>query len=82
MVRRDHDHQHGDRPDPPAGGPQHLHRQLDRARRAGHAHHVGDDSLRAVHVPRDRDPVRLSRDRDLASGPLDGPGDEALTRRR
>ena len=32
LVRRDPDHQHGDRPDPSAGRPQHLYRQRHRAR--------------------------------------------------
>ena len=32
LVRRDPDDQHGDRPDPPAGRAEHLHRQRDRAR--------------------------------------------------
>ena len=61
LVRRHRDHQHGNRPDPPAGRAQPLHRQLDRAGRAGDEDHVGHDSLRALHVPRDRDPVRVSR---------------------
>jgi len=34
LVRRHRHDQHGDRPDPPAGRPQHLHRQVDRAGRA------------------------------------------------
>ena len=72
VVRRDPHDQHGDRPDPSAGGAQHLHRQLDRAGRAGDAHHVGHDSVRAVHDARDRHPVRISGDRDLAARPPDG----------
>ena len=37
LVRRHRDHQHGNRPDHPAGRAQYLHRQRDRARRADHA---------------------------------------------
>ena len=72
VVRRDPHHQHGDRPDPPAGGAEHLHRQLDRAGRAGDAHHVGHHSLCAVHDAGDRDPVRVPGNRHLAAQPHDG----------
>ena len=43
LVRRDPDHQHGDRPDPSAGRAEHLHRQRHRARRAADEGDVGHD---------------------------------------
>ena len=57
LVRRHPDHQHGNRPDPSAGRPQHLHRQCHRARRAGHHGHVGNAALRHLYDVGDRDLV-------------------------
>src|ERR1035437_1643496 len=60
VVRRDPDHQYGNRPDPSAGRPQHLYRQRDRARCAGHNCHVGDYALRPMYDVSDRDLVLFS----------------------
>ncbi len=60
VVRRDPDHQHGNRADPSAGRPQHLHRQRHRAGRAARASHVGDVALCHLHDAGDRHLVYLS----------------------
>ena len=56
----------------PAGRPQHLHRQRDRARRAGNEGHVGHAALRHLYDAGDRDLVYISRNRHMAAEPSDG----------
>ncbi len=67
LVRRHPDHQHGDRPDPSAGRPQHLYRQCHSARCAGHHGHVGDDTVCPMHDAGDRDLVYISRNSHMVA---------------
>ena len=75
----DSDHQHGNRADPSAGRPQHLHRQCDCARRAACQGNVGYAALCDLHDAGDRDPLYLPGDRDLVAGSSDGPFASPLT---
>ncbi len=60
LVRRDFNHQHGNRPDPSAGRPQHLYCQRHCARRAGHKSDVGHRPIRRMYDVGDCDLVLLS----------------------
>ena len=74
LVRGDLDHQHGDRPDHPAGGPQSLCHQRHCAGRVAGDDPQGCPALRALHGAGHHHPLLRPRHRHLAADLPHGTG--------
>ena len=67
LVRRDHDHPHGDGAHPPPGRTQPVCHQRHRTRRQAEGHYLGRRALPAAHGAGYRAPLHLPGDRHLVA---------------